>query len=41
MEGTDSAGYFLSHPELAAWLQRAIIRQPDLDNFQIWLRRPS
>ena len=41
MEGTDSAGYFLSHAELAAWLHAGFIRQPDLDNFQIWLRRPS
>jgi hypothetical protein len=41
LEGTDSAGYFLSHPELAAWLHAGFVRQPDLDNFQIWLRRPS
>ena len=40
MEGIDSAGYFMSRPELAAWLQSGFVRQPDLDNFQIWLRRP-
>ncbi|MFO7693541.1 MAG: glycosyltransferase family 39 protein [Vicinamibacterales bacterium] len=41
MEGTDSAGYFMSRPALAAWLHAGFVRQPDLDNFQIWLRRPS
>jgi len=41
MEGTDSADYFMSRHELAAWLQSGYERQPDLDNFQIWTRRPS
>ena len=41
MEGTDSVGYFMSRPELAAWLRAGYVRQPDLDNFQIWLRRPA
>lgn len=41
MEGTDSAGYFMSRHELAAWLQSGYEPQPDLDNFRIWTRRPS
>jgi hypothetical protein len=41
MEGSDSAGYFLSRPELAGWLQAGYDRQPDLDNFRIWTRRPA
>jgi hypothetical protein len=41
MEGTDSAGYFMSRHELAAWLQSGYERQPDMDNFQIWTRRPA
>jgi hypothetical protein len=41
LEGSDSAGYFLSRPQLAAWLQSNYVRQPDLDSFQLWLRRPS
>jgi hypothetical protein len=41
LEGTDSAGYFMSRPELAAWLQSGYDRQPDLDNFHIWIRRSS
>jgi hypothetical protein len=41
LEGTDSAGYFLSRPDLAAWLQSGYDRQPDLDNFRIWVRRSS
>ena len=41
MEGTDSADYFMSRHELAAWLQSGYERQPDLDIFQIWTRRPS
>jgi hypothetical protein len=41
LEGTDSAGYFMSRPALAAWLQSGYDRQPDLDKFQIWIRRPS
>jgi hypothetical protein len=39
MEGTDSAGYFMSRPELAGWLTSGYVRQPDQDNFQIWTRR--
>ena len=41
MEGNDSAGYFMSRPGLAAWLQSGYDRQPDLDNFRIWIRRSS
>ena len=41
MEGSDSAGYFLSRPELTDWLQAGYDRQPDLDNFRIWTRRPA
>jgi hypothetical protein len=41
MEGLDSAGYFMSRPGLAGWLRSGYVREPDLDNFQIWSRRPS
>jgi hypothetical protein len=41
MEVTDSAGYFMSRPELVVWLQSGYDRQPDLDSFRIWIRRPS
>jgi hypothetical protein len=41
MEGIDSAGYFMAHPALASWLDNGYARQPDRDNFRIWLRRPS
>jgi hypothetical protein len=41
MEGTDSAGYFMSRPALANWLESAYDRQPDLDNFRIWTLRPA
>ena len=41
MEGSDSSGYFLSRPELADWLRAGYDRQPDLDNFQVWTRRPA
>jgi hypothetical protein len=41
LEGSDSAGYFLARPELAAWLQAGYQRQPDLANFRIWTRRPA
>jgi len=41
LEGTDSAGYFMSRAGLAGWLQSGYDRQPDLDNFQIWTRRSS
>lgn len=40
LEGMDSATYFLTQPDLAAWLQEGYVRQPDQDAFQIWLRRP-
>jgi hypothetical protein len=40
-EGTDSATYFMSQAALAAWLEACYVRQPDRDNFQLWLRRPS
>jgi hypothetical protein len=39
MEGIDSAGYFMSRPELAGWLRSGYDRRPDQDNFQIWTRR--
>jgi hypothetical protein len=41
LEGSDSAGYFLSRPELVQWLDAGYERQPDLDNFHIWTRRPA
>jgi hypothetical protein len=41
MEGTDSARYFMAHPALASWLETGYVRQPDQDNFRIWLRRSS
>ena len=41
LEPSDSASYFLSRPELATWLETGYVRQPDLDNFRIWLRRAS
>ena len=41
IEGIDSAGYFMARPGLAEWLQSGYVREPDLDNFQIWTRRPS
>jgi hypothetical protein len=41
LEGSDSAGFFFSRPELADWLQAGYDRQPDLDNFRIWTRRPA
>jgi hypothetical protein len=39
MEGTDSERYFMTHPALASWLETGYARQPDQDNFRIWLRR--
>jgi hypothetical protein len=41
MEGTDSATWFLSRPALASWLDSSYVRQPDLDGYHVWLRRPS
>jgi hypothetical protein len=38
-EGTDSAGYFLGHEVLSAWLRDGYERQTDLHAFQIWLRK--
>lgn len=38
-EGTDSAGFFLGHADLSAWLRDGYERQPDLPPFQVWLRK--
>ncbi|MDO8834502.1 MAG: hypothetical protein Q7V01_02850, partial [Vicinamibacterales bacterium] len=38
-EGTDSAGYFIGHHALSAWLRDGYERQTDLHAFQIWTRK--
>jgi 4-amino-4-deoxy-L-arabinose transferase-like glycosyltransferase len=38
---TDSAPWFMSHPNLSAWLRAHYLKDATLDEYAVWLRKPD